>query len=79
MSAEISLTGNPFWSGRLTRTQGRDLLSIYNKLVQVLYPIRKGAGREVLRFVTARKRRASSKANMCLLEIGTFGDRSSYA
>jgi len=30
-------------------TIGRDLLSIYNKLIQVLYPIRKGAGREVLR------------------------------
>ncbi|KAI0288015.1 hypothetical protein BC826DRAFT_1093181 [Russula brevipes] len=29
---------------------GRDLVSIYNKLVQVLYPMRKGAGREVLRW-----------------------------
>ncbi|KAI9512060.1 Yip1-domain-containing protein [Russula earlei] len=33
----------------VTATIGRDLFSIYNKLVQVLYPIRKGAGREVLR------------------------------
>ncbi|KAI0250251.1 hypothetical protein BJV78DRAFT_600807 [Lactifluus subvellereus] len=33
----------------ITATIGRDLLSIYNKLVQVLYPMRKGAGREVLR------------------------------
>ncbi|KAI0001485.1 hypothetical protein BJV74DRAFT_765968, partial [Russula compacta] len=33
----------------VTTTIGRDLLSIYSKLVQVLYPIRKGAGREVLR------------------------------
>ncbi|KAH9178256.1 Yip1-domain-containing protein [Lactarius sanguifluus] len=33
----------------VTATMGRDLLSIYNKLVQVLYPIRKGTGREVLR------------------------------
>lgn len=68
-----------FWSaGRLTRTQGRDLLSIYNKLVQVLYPIRKGAGREVLRSVTARKRHAYSKPNIPPVEIGTFGDRSCY-
>lgn len=29
--------------------QARDLLSIYTKLVQVLYPRRSGAGREVLR------------------------------
>ncbi|KAI0044929.1 Yip1-domain-containing protein [Auriscalpium vulgare] len=33
----------------ITATIGRDLLSIFNKLVQVLYPIRKGAGREVLK------------------------------
>jgi hypothetical protein len=33
----------------ITATIGRDLLSIYNKLVQVLYPIRKGTSREVLR------------------------------
>ncbi|ETW83166.1 hypothetical protein HETIRDRAFT_417152 [Heterobasidion irregulare TC 32-1] len=33
----------------ITATIGRDLLSIYNKLVQVLYPVRKGTGREVLR------------------------------
>ncbi|KAF8501693.1 Yip1-domain-containing protein [Russula emetica] len=33
----------------VTATIGRDLLSIYNKIVQVLYPMRKGAGREVLR------------------------------
>ncbi|KAI0303806.1 Yip1-domain-containing protein [Multifurca ochricompacta] len=33
----------------ITATIGRDLLSIYNKLVQVLYPIRKGSSREVLR------------------------------
>lgn len=31
--------------------QGRDLLSIYNKLVQVLYPRRSGSGREVLKCV----------------------------
>jgi hypothetical protein len=30
--------------------QARDLLSIYSKLVQVLYPRRKGSGREVLRY-----------------------------
>lgn len=29
----------------------RDLRSIYSKLVQVLYPIRSGSGREVLKFV----------------------------
>lgn len=30
--------------------QARDLLSIYSKLVQVLYPRRTGSGREVLRY-----------------------------
>ena len=29
--------------------QGRDLLSIYNKVIQVLYPLRKGEARVVLR------------------------------
>ncbi|QRV89760.1 protein YIP4 [Ceratobasidium sp. AG-Ba] len=33
----------------VTATIARDLLSIYNKLLQVLYPRRTGAGREVLR------------------------------
>jgi len=33
----------------VTATIARDLLSIYSKLVQVLYPRRKGSGREVLR------------------------------
>ena len=31
--------------------QSRDLLSIYSKLIQVLYPRRTGVGREVLRLV----------------------------
>ena len=31
--------------------QGRDLLSIYTKLIQVLYPPKGGASREVLRLV----------------------------
>jgi len=33
----------------VTTTMARDLLSIYSKLVQVLYPRRSGSGREVLR------------------------------
>jgi hypothetical protein len=31
--------------------QARDAFSIYNKLVQVLYPIRSGQNREVLKYV----------------------------
>jgi hypothetical protein len=61
-------------AGRLTQTEGRDLCSIYNKVVQVLYPIRKGAGREVLRSVIAQCHTCSA-ANMFPVEIGTFGDR----
>ncbi|VDC06838.1 unnamed protein product [Peniophora sp. CBMAI 1063] len=33
----------------ITTTLGRDLISIYNKLIQVLYPLRKGEAREVLK------------------------------
>jgi hypothetical protein len=33
------------------RNQARDAFSIYNKLVQVLYPIRSGQNREVLKYV----------------------------
>lgn len=43
----VSLT-NLLLSRRLTPYQARDLLSIYSKLVHVLYP-RKSSGREVLR------------------------------
>jgi hypothetical protein len=39
-----------------TSVQARDAFSIYNKLVQVLWPRRSGQGREVLRYIdhTAR-------------------------
>lgn len=41
----------------VTTTIARDLFSIYNKLVQVLYP-RKSEGREVLRYVYTPTRKA---------------------
>jgi hypothetical protein len=57
--------------------QGRDLLSIYNKLAQVLYPMRKGAGREVLRSVAGRKfHERTTRLTFFFAEIGTSGDRS---
>ncbi|KAJ3479530.1 hypothetical protein NLI96_g8999 [Meripilus lineatus] len=46
---ETRYTGADTLDEPITKTIGRDLLSIYTKLVQVLYPIRKGADREVLR------------------------------
>ncbi|THH12292.1 hypothetical protein EW146_g7754 [Bondarzewia mesenterica] len=46
---ETRFTGVDTLDEPIAVTIGRDLLSIYNKLVQVLYPVRKGGGREVLR------------------------------
>ncbi|KAI0317065.1 hypothetical protein OF83DRAFT_1244292 [Amylostereum chailletii] len=46
---ETRFSGGDTLDEPITATIGRDLLSIYNKLVQVLYPLRKGTGREVLK------------------------------
>ncbi|KAI0029271.1 hypothetical protein K488DRAFT_56706, partial [Vararia minispora EC-137] len=46
---ETRYTGVDTLDEPITMTIGRDLLSIYNKLIQVLYPIRKGEARAVLR------------------------------
>ncbi|EKM58334.1 uncharacterized protein PHACADRAFT_252582 [Phanerochaete carnosa HHB-10118-sp] len=46
---ETRQTGVDTLDEPVTTTIGRDLLSIYTKLVQVLYPPRGGASREVLR------------------------------
>lgn len=63
----------------MTRAQGRDLLSIYNKLVQVLYPIRKGTSREVLRYVAASWHCECSETHHAPFSgIGISGDRSYY-
>ncbi len=62
----------------LARAQGRDLLSIYNKLVQVLYPIRKGTGREVLRYAAVCWYRECSETHRPFPGTGISGDRSSY-
>ncbi|CAE6410168.1 unnamed protein product [Rhizoctonia solani] len=46
---ETRYTGADTLDEPVTATIARDLLSIYSKLLQVLYPRRAGAGREVLR------------------------------
>ncbi|KAJ1307542.1 hypothetical protein OPQ81_001639 [Rhizoctonia solani] len=46
---ETRYTGADTLDEPVTATIARDLLSIYSKLLQVLYPRRTGAGREVLR------------------------------
>ncbi|KDN50448.1 hypothetical protein RSAG8_00946, partial [Rhizoctonia solani AG-8 WAC10335] len=46
---ETSNTGADTLDEPVTATIARDLLSIYTKLLQVLYPRRAGAGRDVLR------------------------------
>ncbi|TFY81221.1 hypothetical protein EWM64_g2793 [Hericium alpestre] len=46
---ETRYTGVDTLDEPITTTIGRDLLSVWNKLIQVLYPRRKGGGREVLR------------------------------
>jgi protein YIPF6 len=45
----IRYTGADTLDEPISATIGRDLFSIYTKVVQVLYPRRSGAGREVLR------------------------------
>ncbi|KAI0342785.1 Yip1-domain-containing protein [Trametopsis cervina] len=49
VQVESRSTGIDTLDEPITTTIGRDLLSIYTKLVQVLYPPRGGASREVLR------------------------------
>ncbi|KAK7690678.1 hypothetical protein QCA50_005777 [Cerrena zonata] len=49
VQVETRYTGVDTLDEPITTTIGRDLLSIYTKLVQVLYPPRSGADREVLR------------------------------
>ncbi|OCH95349.1 Yip1-domain-containing protein [Obba rivulosa] len=49
VQVETRYTGADTLDEPVTTTIARDLLSIYTKLVQVLYPPRSGAGREVLR------------------------------
>ncbi|KAA1467631.1 Yip1-domain-containing protein [Dentipellis sp. KUC8613] len=46
---ETRYTGVDTLDEPVTTTIGRDLLSVWNKLIQVLYPLRKGNGREVLK------------------------------
>ncbi|CAE6516097.1 unnamed protein product [Rhizoctonia solani] len=46
---ETRYTGADTLDEPVTATIARDLISIYSKLLQVLYPRREGAGREVLR------------------------------
>jgi len=45
----------------ITTTMGRDLLSIYSKLVQVLYPRRTGESRQVLRYIPVLDFKAASE------------------
>jgi hypothetical protein len=59
-------------------TQARDLLSIYTKLVQVLYPRRGGAGREVLKYV-ASNRSSWSCSHFAHPETGIYGVPSFFA
>ncbi|KAI0058167.1 Yip1-domain-containing protein [Artomyces pyxidatus] len=49
VQVETRYTGIDTLDEPVTATIGRDLISIFNKLVQVLYPLRKGTGREVLK------------------------------
>ncbi|KIM24431.1 hypothetical protein M408DRAFT_331796 [Serendipita vermifera MAFF 305830] len=49
VQVETRYTGVDTLDEPITTTMGRDLLSIYSKLVQVLYPRRSGESRQVLR------------------------------